>query len=147
MTTIVYCHKTKKVAVDGRMSDNRGLIATDEKDKTIKNEAGLWFLCGVVADHVDIVKLAHNEEASVVPECSALLIKEGCIFSVMVGEDGMCSHEKLTCNDAAGSGLPFALAALDFGKTAKEAVEYAITKDCYSGGKVRVFNLKGEEVE
>lgn len=32
-------------------------------------------------------------------------------------------------------------------KTVKEAVEYAITKDCYSGGKVRVFNLDGEEVK
>jgi hypothetical protein len=37
------------------------------------------------------------------------------------------------------------LAALDFGKTAKEAVEYAMTRDVYSGGKVHVYDIdKGE---
>lgn len=147
MTTIVYCNKTKKVAVDSRMTDRSGVIATDECNKTIKNEVGLWFLSGAVSDHPDIVKLTHNEEAKVVPDCRAFLISNNNIYLVEVNDNGICTHELITTNDAIGSGFKFALSALDFKATAKEAVEYAATKDCYTGGKVRVFNLDGEEVE
>lgn len=41
-----------------------------------------------------------------------------------------------------GSGYQFAIAALDLGKTAKEAVNYAKTRDIYTGGRVRVFDVK-----
>lgn len=48
-------------------------------------------------------------------------------------------------NQAVGSGGNWALSSLDHGKSAKEAVEYAITKDIYSGGKVHVYDIeKGE---
>ena len=147
MTTIVYCHKTKQIAVDSRMTSQGGVIASDSTDKTTVNDAGIWFLSGKVSDHADLVKLAHNEDAKLKPECGALLIKNGCVYLVEVNDGAICGHEKLTCNDSIGSGYQFALAALDFGKSAKEAVEYAITKDCYTGGKVRVFNLDGKEVE
>ena len=33
---------------------------------------------------------------------------------------------------------------LDYGATAKEAVEYAMAKDVYTGGKVNVFNVSGK---
>ena len=58
----------------------------------------------------------------------------------------MLSICELKFNDYVGSGGYDALRALDFGKSAKEAIEYAATKDCNTGGKVRVFNLDQEEV-
>ena len=146
MTTIVYCHKTKLIAVDSRVTESGGFISSDKKDKTTKNDLGLWFTSGKVSDHVDLVKLKHNQSVDIVPSCGAFLIKDKSIFLVEVSSSGMCTYEKLTCNDGMGTGGKLALAALDFGKTAKEAVEYAATKDCYTGGKVRVFNLDGEEV-
>lgn len=36
-----------------------------------------------------------------------------------------------------GSGAPFAIAALDFGKSAVEAVKYAMTRDVFTGGKIQ----------
>ncbi len=147
MTTIVYDHKSKLIAVDGRSTDRGGVIASDKAKKSITNELGMWFLTGLVADHPDLVKLKHNDTCDPIPDCSAILIKNGVAWLVGVGNEKFCSHEKLEDNQSLGSGFKFALSALDFGKTAKEAVEYAITKDCYSGGKVRVFNLYGEEVK
>jgi len=44
-------------------------------------------------------------------------------------------------NDAMGSGEEFALAALDHGKTAEDAVAYAATRDSGTGGKIRVFDV------
>jgi hypothetical protein len=41
-----------------------------------------------------------------------------------------------------GSGRHFAKAAMDFGCSAKEAVNYAKTRDACTGGRVRVYKLK-----
>ena len=53
----------------------------------------------------------------------------------------VCEHYPVEHNRAIGSGNRFALAAMDFGKTAKEAVEYAACRDVYTGGKVESFRL------
>jgi ATP-dependent protease HslVU (ClpYQ) peptidase subunit len=42
---------------------------------------------------------------------------------------------------AIGSGARFALAAMDFGRSAGEAVAYACTRDIYSGGEVTIIGL------
>lgn len=42
-----------------------------------------------------------------------------------------------TFNRCLGSGGCWARAALDFGKTPEEAIKYAMTKDPYTGGKVK----------
>lgn len=41
---------------------------------------------------------------------------------------------------AVGSGRKWAKAAMELGKTPKQAVEFAIRFDCYSGGEVRVLS-------
>lgn len=43
-----------------------------------------------------------------------------------------------------GSGSDFALAAMKSGKTAKEAVEIAISLDVFSGGDIKVYELDDE---
>jgi ATP-dependent protease HslVU (ClpYQ) peptidase subunit len=42
---------------------------------------------------------------------------------------------------AIGSGQRFALAAMDFGKSASEAVEYACSRDIFSGGQITELSL------
>lgn len=46
---------------------------------------------------------------------------------------------------AVGSGMLYALCAMDAGATAEEAVNVAIKRDVFSGGDVQVFNLEPEE--
>lgn len=43
---------------------------------------------------------------------------------------------------ATGSGAEFAIAAMDFGYNAKEAVKYAMTRDTHTGGKINWFRVK-----
>jgi len=140
MTTIAYHHKDKQIAVDSRLVSH-GLIRSDLFDKTIRNEFGTWIFCGTASDIKDLCKLKHNDNVSVIPNCSALLIADGKCYDVIVNNDGYCEHFEIEHNEAKGSGSELALAAMDFGKSAKEAVEYAITRDIYSGGKVRVFDV------
>ena len=104
MTAIVYCNKTKQIAVDSRSTTGNGEILSDSSDKVLLVRDEVWFISGFWFE-ADIITWG------------------------------------------VGSGGTFAYCALDFGKTAKEAVEYAATKDTNTGGKVRVFNLDGEEVQ
>lgn len=43
---------------------------------------------------------------------------------------------------AIGSGWQFAAAAMDFGKTAKQAIEYAATRDNGTGGGVDYVRIR-----
>lgn len=140
MTTIAYHHKSKTVAVDSRIS-NHGLVKSDSYDKTIKNDIGLWVFCGNACDMKDLCYLRHNDKTETVPNCSAFLITDGICYDVYVNKEGVCEYFEVTFNEAKGSGSELALAAMDHGKSAKEAVKYAITRDIYSGGRVRVFNV------
>ena len=49
---------------------------------------------------------------------------------------------KCFCNESFGSGSSFALSAMDFGKSAKDSVKYAMTRDIYTGGKIKVIKVK-----
>lgn len=144
MTIILYDHKNKQIAVDSR-SQASGDIMSDEFDKTIIKDGEVWIYTGSVCDAEEFSKLKHREKTEITSKMGAYIIKGGCCFYAGI-YDGCMYIEKRIDNDHLGSGGCFAYCALDFGKTAKQAVEYAITKDCYSGGKVRVFNMNGEEV-
>lgn len=141
MTTVIYDHKRKQVAIDSRYT--RGdVIDTDKGNKVRKDSRGIWLFSGHQADFEDLMALKRNEKVEVRPECGAILIKNGCAFVVDTDEDGFCIVAKLNDSFAMGSGYKFAIAALDLGKTAKEAVNYAKTRDIYTGGRVRVFDVK-----
>jgi len=44
---------------------------------------------------------------------------------------------------AFGSGGEFALAAMDLGQTAQQAVKFASKRDLFTGGKIQSYKLKG----
>jgi len=141
MTTVAYHHKDKQIAIDSRTTGGSEIL-TDNVDKTLKNEIGLWFFSGSACDEADLAKLKHNDHVKPVPDCSALLIKDGEVYLVHVEDSGYCCYTKLTYNYTLGSGGRFATGAMDHGKLAKEAVQYAMTRDVYTGGKVRVFKVR-----
>jgi hypothetical protein len=60
-------------------------------------------------------------------------------------DDGYFCKTLLTHNDCKGSGEYFALSALDHEKSAREAVEYSMTRDMFTGGEIHVYDIeKGE---
>lgn len=132
MTTIAYHHGDRQVAVDSRYTRG-GVIDSDKGCKTRKDDRGLWVFAGSSADFGDLMALYHNDKVTVKPDCGAILISQGKAFTVDTDEGGYCIVAELTCDYAFGSGGHFALAAMDFGKSAKEAVDYAKTRDTYTG--------------
>lgn len=142
MTTIAYHHGDKEIAVDSR-SVAGGVIVTEKKNKSVKNNLGTWFLCGAACDMADFVKLSKNDvlhkdlELSV----SGLRMTNGVVYWVFINNGVFC-EEIINNNLGVGSGGNFALAAMDFGESAKEAVKYASTRDTCTNGRIRVFKVK-----
>lgn len=139
MTTIAYHHKDKQVAVDSRMTSN-DIINSDTFDKFIKNDLGVWVFAGSCCDFEALSLLSHGDESKDL-NCIAMLITGGKVYGVEA-DGGVCTHTEYPHNKAFGSGSHLALAAMDLGNGAKDAVKYAITRDIYSGGRVRVFDVK-----
>ncbi len=140
MTTIAYSHKFKQVAVDSR-STTDSMIRSDNSDKTICNDRGIWVFCGSKCDHYALSTLKHNDHCEVIPDSYAIRVSKGVAYAVQVNSSGYCEETILKYDFTMGSGQEFAISALDFGKSPEEAVKYAMTRDFYTGGNVQVINL------
>jgi len=141
MTTIVYDHKKQQIACDSRETAD-GFIVTDEAIKYKWSGSDIWFMCGAKADiDLFIEEFEHNSEVSQNISCSGLLVRDGITYKAC-NTDGIYKLDVLPSNEGVGSGGWPSLSAVDLGKTAKEAVEYAMTRDCFTGGKVHVYDIK-----
>lgn len=144
MTTIVYNYKDKQIALDSRTT-NGWMIVSDKSIKYKKDNDLMWFLSGrsgqseTFISNFKELECAHKALDNV-----GFFVKNKVVYLANIC-DGIFRSCAMSCNSGAGSGSDWALAALDMGKSTKEAVEYAITKDYGSGGKVHVYDiLKGE---
>lgn len=141
MTTIVYDHERKQIACDSRICKGN-VIGSDSFLKYKFIGAELWFFCGTIADADLLVSwFDKGSKPDLIPECEALVVINGKVYHHEVSNDGVGNQFELPFSESVGSGSKFALAAIDFGKTAKEAVNYAITRDCGTGGKVHVYDI------
>lgn len=138
MTTIVYNHKSKQIAIDSRMTSGN-IIISDSVDKGFFIGDRLFFLCG---DSFDIIKFKEcYPDIKRNYDCYGLMLYKGLVYNI--GFDGKHLKEVAVNFDiSCGSGEEFALSAMDFGRTAKEAIEYAMTRDTYTGGKVHVYDIE-----
>jgi len=144
MTTIVYDHKNKQIACDSRETAG-GYLVTDEAVKYYMRDKVVWFICGTKGDaNIFIDSFEHNKEVPANVECSGLFVENGVAYLACIS-DGIFKKDDVASNDGVGSGGWQALSAVDLGKTAKEAVEFAMIRDIHSGGKVHVYDIeKGE---
>jgi len=144
MTTIVYDHKARQIAVDSRMTRS-GVVLSDSAPKWKHDKAVILFFTGCTCDFEQFMLHygTHGAKPDAEVEADAFIVKNGVVyeagFSKTHGYFETPLHEY---SSAIGSGQSFALAALDFGKDARGAVEYAMTRDCYTGGKVHVYDIE-----
>lgn len=145
MTTIVYDHTNKQIACDSRETAG-GCLVTDSSKKYYWRGDVIWFMCGTKGDaDIFIDNFEHNKEAPANVGCSGVFIEDGEAYKAFINDDGVYKKDHLPSNEGFGSGGWPALAAVDLGKSAKEAVEFAMIRDIYSGGKVNVYDInKGE---
>lgn len=150
MTTIVYCHKNKQIACDSR-STIGGTIIDSKAVKYKKVGDKFWFMSGRAGDADTFIhhyKPLHSANENMDVSGVFVIVEGECaggVYMAVKDSDNTYAECIVEHNYAQGSGDQWALAALDFGCTAKQAVEYAMTKDCYSGGEVHVYDIeKGE---
>jgi len=146
MTTAVYDHVNKLLAVDCRIV-NDGTIESDVSTvKFVEDATGIWLFSGVVADYERFREVykkgdrVENVEENL--SCYALFydkVKASTYFR-SIDKDGTARSCLLDYSSAIGSGSHFALAMLDSGKNAVEALKYAHTRDLYTGHTVMLFN-------
>jgi len=145
MTTIVYCAKTNQIAIDSRCTVG-DTIANDIHEKFISSDGEYWFFCGSMPDCQKLIDMHHERRPQSEVSCSAFVAtKDGVFHAVYSAEYKRYMPYKLTYSWADGSGTDHALTALDMGAGAKKAVEMAIKRDVWSGGKVRVFDCLAME--
>lgn len=148
MTTIAWDGKT--LAADSLVT--RGFTQVDMMNKIITgmNDGLIFALCGDRSDYERISLWIELKVESLKEARDTYPIKDEDSEILMITKAGVFHYEgdckghtsKINHKFAIGSGYQFALAAMDHGKTAVEAVEYAMTRDTSTGGKVNYFHAK-----
>lgn len=140
MTTIAY--KDGVIAYDSRESAGH-VIYTDKCNKMYTNENGAFFVAGASCFALEFIELlAQSGDITHDINCEAFWAKDGKIYDSQIidGYVSACEIDPKLCW-AIGSGASFALAAMDLGKTAEQAVKYAATRDMCTGGKIRTYKI------
>ncbi len=140
MTTIAY--KDGVIAYDSRQTRS-GSIVSDDCQKLTVVDGVSFFLSGAVCDEKALIAAYFGTPSHVPVECSGYAVDGGRLQ--MVGHDdktGVWRQDLDPANpDAIGSGSAYALAAMDMGASAEEAVRAAMKRDIYTGGKVRTMRI------
>jgi hypothetical protein len=142
MTTIAYNHKDKQIAYDSRETAGDE-IKSDSVIKMKEKDGVFYFFSGSVhceSDFINSSKIRGFKPETPI-ECSALIVRDGKVFKGNYSDSIGYWEIELNYSDSIGSGGVYALCAMDFGCDAKESVEYAKRRDCYTGGEVHVFNV------
>lgn len=148
MTTIAY--KDGIIAYDSQLT--RGdMISRIDYNKKKETENYVFFLGGASCDYEAFIEAVENNDPNKFLECSGYIFnkktKKLYVSSIEQNEDQSFKIIKTPIEkdmpDALGTGERFAIAAMDLGMTAKQAVEYAIKRDIYTGGKVNTFDING----
>lgn len=147
MTTIAY--KDGIIAYDSQLTRGDMVIRIDY-DKKKETANYLFFLGGASCDYEDFMEYIENNEAKRIVDCSGYIFdkreRKLYIGSIEKREDEFFivkTPVEKDMTDAFGTGEQFAIAAMDMGHTAKEAVAYASTRCIYTGGEIRIFSLPG----
>lgn len=142
MTTIAY--KDGVIAYDTRQIRCDRIVSDDCQKVTVVDGVS-FFLSGAVCDEKALIAAYFGTPSPVPVECSGYAVDGGKLL--LVGHDdktGIWRQELDPANpDAIGSGSPYALAAMDMGASAEDAVRAAMKRDIYTGGRVRVLRIGG----
>jgi 20S proteasome alpha/beta subunit len=137
MTTIATDGKV--IAADSRTTYGN-IVATEKCKKIFEYKDGSVVGCGGNRGEIrDFKKWCQNGRIdSERPELEDFFAVELTPSGKLYGYDNSCTRIKVEPPFAAGTGGDIALGAMLSGKSPKEAVELAIKKDIYSGGKVLI---------
>lgn len=140
MTTIAY--DGRYIAADGRETYGN-MICEDDIDKSITTSSGIFFLAGSATDCINFSKNFVVDQKTDIGDATTGFLFRGDICLMVGISDGVFWDYNQTGKPfSVGSGSQFAIAAIDHGKSAVDAVKYAITRDSKSGGKITCYDTK-----
>lgn len=144
MTTLAY--KDGVIAYDSRATQG-SLIVDDDISKRVTCNGVEFFFCGNPAQIPELIDAYFQPEVSVPSNANigAFAYDTQAKTLTTIGADGEVIHKLDVRKDthyAMGSGMEFALAAMDLGLSAKDAVKAAAKRDAMTGGKIKVYKLK-----
>ena len=144
MTTIAY--KDNVIAFDSRETAG-GMIMSDTVDKKVIINDVTFFTAGSVYNFKEFHDAYFKENATISEDndCYAFVIDDGELLLVSA-TDGLIRKSTVSYPDAIGSGYVFALAYMDCGQTAKQAVEATAKRDVGTGGTVHEFHIKNKTI-
>ena len=141
MTTIAY--KDGIIACDSRTTAN-SMIVTDNAQKRFIIEGVTFFIAGAPSDYSRFFDLyfGRSTDAKNVDAVS-FVVYSGVVYKAAVCPEVGFWKECLRADlaYAIGSGTQYALAAMDMGATAAQAVRQAMKRDVYTGGRIRTYKL------
>ncbi|WP_122605754.1 proteasome subunit beta [Pseudomonas viridiflava] len=145
MTTIAY--KDRVIAYDSRQTRGGAIVSDDCLKCEIVNGVS-FFLSGCVCDEQALIAAYFGTPSKDPVECSGFVVDNGKLM--MVGQEDKTGIWKQPLDpanaDAIGSGSAYALAAMDMGASADEAVRAAMKRDICTGGTVRTMVIREEGV-
>lgn len=147
MTTIAYKHPYIALDSQGTRGDT---IINCSVDKIVERSGYYFFFAGSIRFADQFIDCFFSKEsAQKWFGLSAFIVTPDSEVYVSNFDDNGDVFEDLVTADevyAIGSGMEFAMAAMDSGLSAKQAVKVAKKRDPYTGGKVRTFNVETMEV-
>lgn len=140
MTTIAY--KDGVIAYDSRQVRGSAIVS-DSCSKCQVVDGVSFFLAGAVCDEAALIAAYFGKASTAPVECSGYVVDAGKLM--LVGHDdktGIWLQDLDPANpDAIGSGAPYALAAMDMGASAVDAVLAAMKRDIYTGGIIKTVKV------
>ena len=140
MTTIAWHKPTNTFAYDGRTTSG-SMIVSDKSEKAFTRGSITFVMCGSLHDEELLINSYLSGGGNADLDCNALVHDDGKVYKIgQTKEDGLWVNI-LNDSFALGSGSDWAIAAMDFGNNAKEAVKYAMTRDTGTGGRIKEIKL------
>lgn len=148
MTTIA--HHNGVIAYDeqGQRGD---IICNMPVDKKVERDGFLFFFSGSTGMIDTFVEcyLTGAKPERMDETCAFVVHPDGKVFVAAFNEDGDLHSDDLPRNEtyAIGSGMYFAIAAMDAGLSPVEAVKLSASRDPYTGGEIHTYVVGGENDE
>ena len=143
MTTITY--KDGIIAYDSRITCEN-IIIYDDYNKCVKDEFGkFFFMCGAISDYENFILHVNNPDKKIRSniDCRAFVVDFKIIHEYGV-HNGKIWREKVPEGSirAIGSGQDFAMAYMDCGFSAADAVRKTMKFDSATGGVVNEYRIE-----
>lgn len=145
MTTIIY--KDGQIATDSYVNDGATITDTDAI-KMIDFNGTMFFIAGALCDYNVMVDCFFGNRSEKENVHLHAFVWDGSVLyqcGVSDKEGFWKEYPDISKYHAIGTGDQLSYAALDAGCSLEAACKIASTRDLYSGGEIKVYDLPGYE--